>query len=135
MDDDGVLHFSTDFVFADSRDNPPRDMKAYAREQDEWNKKLIRDMVNHVWKNRDPNPSKAIRYLAMAEIITCAEPYDHAEHFWSTMMFEYIPHYERYASQLKKPFGYDPSKMIRPMVGGGVSVMPMPWPLPGEIKS
>lgn len=45
---------------------------------------------------------KAIRYLSMAEIITCAEPYEGAEQLWSSLMFEYLPHYERFSDQLKK---------------------------------
>jgi len=61
----------------------------------------------------------------MAEMIACAEPYDQAEQLWSTMMFDYIPHYEHYSSSLKKPYGYDPSKMIRPIVGDGISLMGM----------
>ena len=128
MDDDGVLHFSTDFEFPDSIENPPKDMKAQERENDEWNRKLIRDLVKEIWGKRNYHPSKAIRYLATAEMMSCAEPYECAEEFWSTMMFHFIPHYERYASQLKKPFGFDPSKMTRPVVRGGMSVMPCtPW--------
>lgn len=128
MDDDGVLHFSTDFKFADSLDNPPKDVKALEQEYEEWNLKLIRDLVKEVWKNRNQHPSKAIRYLAMAEMITCAEPYECAEDLWTTMMFHFIPHYERYSSQLKKPYGFNPSKMTRPFVAGGMSLMPcMPW--------
>ena len=115
MDDEGLLHLSTDFEFADSRDNPPADVMAHMAKTDDLNKRAIRSLINELWKNRNQHPAKAIRYLAMAEIIACAEPYDHAEHFWSTMMFEYIPHYEKMASDLKRPFGYDPSKMMRPI--------------------
>ena len=55
--------------------------------------------------------------LQMGEIISCAEPYDNAEQLWSTMMFSFIPHYERYSSSLKKPYGFDPSNIIRPISG------------------
>jgi hypothetical protein len=39
------------------------------------------------------------------------------------MMFDYIPLNEKFASDLKRPFGYNPDKMIRPITGvfpGGV---------------
>lgn len=135
MDDEGLLHLSTDFEFADSRDNPPSDMAAHVAELDDLHKRTIRSLVNEVWKNKNHHPCKAIRILAMAEIIACAEPYDHAEHFWSTMMFDYIPHYERLASGLKKPFGYDPSKMIRPISCGFPGGIP-PFPFGfGKTKS
>ena len=126
VDEDGQMSFSTDFEFADSVDNPPSDLMALMAKNDDLNKKAIRGMVDQIWKKRDQHASKAIRYLAMAEIMACAEPYDHAEQFWWTMMFSYIPHYEKLANKLKRPFGYDPSKMIRPVsFGGGTSVMPM----------
>ena len=115
MDDDGLLHFSTDFEFADSRDNPPSDMKAHELEMDDLNRRAIRSLVKELWGNRNQHPGKAIRIISMAEIIACAEPYDHAENFWSAMMFDYIPRYEKLASALKKPYGYDPSGMIRPI--------------------
>ena len=127
MDDDGQLHLSTDFVFADNVANPPIDMKAEKAKNDEYNKKAIRGLIDYLWRKREFHASKAIRYLAMAEIMACAEPYEHAEEFWSTMMFSYIPHYENYANKLKRPFGYDPSKMTRPLVGGGTSMMPINW--------
>lgn len=135
MDDEGLLHLSTDFEFADSRDNPPSDITAHMAELDDLHKRAIRSLVNEVWKNRNQHPSKAIRILAMAEIIACAEPYDHAEQFWSTMMFDYIPGYEKLASSLKKPFGYDPSRMIRPVSGvftGGIPPFPFGF---GKTKS
>lgn len=135
MDDEGLLHLSTDFEFEDSRDNPPADVMEYMTKHDDLNRRAIRSLVTEIWKNRNPNLGKAIRCLAMAEIIACAEPYDHAEHFWSAMMFDYIPKYEKLASSLKKPFGYDPSKMIRPITGVFPNGMP---PIPfgfGKTKS
>ena len=117
MDDDGNMHFSTDFQFPDSVENPPVNMEEYKQEHDQLTRKLMRGLVQEVWKKRSFNPSKAIRYLAMAEIIACAEPYEVAEEFWSTMMFSYIPNYEKFASKLKRPFGYDSRKMKRPVTG------------------
>lgn len=135
VDDNGMLHLSTDFEFADSLDNPPSDLMDYMARQDDLNKRVISSMIDELWKNRNQHPSKAIRILAMAEILACAEPYDHAEHFWSCMMFDYIPHYEKLASSLKKPFGYDPSKMIRPIsysFPGGMNISPFGF---GKTKS
>lgn len=117
MDDEGLLHLSSDFEFADTHDNPPSDLKIFAAEMDDLHRRAIRSLVTETWKNKNQNPSKAIRFLAMAEIIACAQPYDHAEHFWSAMMFDYIPKYEKLATGLKKPFGYDASKIIRPVTG------------------
>ena len=128
VDDDGNLNFSTDYVFADFVENPPADMKAHEKENDRLNRQLICGMVNAMWKERNYHVSKAIRYLSMAEIITCAEPYDNAEHFWSAMMFDYIPYYEKFSTELKKPYGFNPSKMIRPMTFGsfpGCGAMPV----------
>lgn len=137
MDDEGLLHFSTDFEFADTRDNPPPDLMELTAQSEDLDKRLIRSMVTEVWKNRNVHPSKAIRYLAMAEIIACAEPYDHAEQFWTTMMFGYIPCYEKLASSLKMPFGYDPSKINRPIsLSSPKGLPPFMFPLGfGKAKS
>lgn len=125
MDDEGQFHFSTDFQFPDSKDSPSMDLKAYESEFDDLTKRLIRGIVEEMWGKRNQHPFKAIRHLAMAEIVSCAEPYDNAEHFWSTMMFDYIPSYEKMASKLKKPFGYDPSNIIRPITMGSCGMMPI----------
>jgi len=110
MDDNGELHMSTDCVFADSIENPPEDLAAYEKEMDQLHRKAIRGVVNAVWKEKKLDVSKAIRYLSMAEIITCAEPYEGAEELWYAMMFDYLPYYERYSDRLKIPYGYNPVK-------------------------
>ncbi len=124
VDDEGNLHLSTDYEFADSVENPPTDLKTYEAENDRLCRQTIRGVINALWKERNIHVNKAIRYLSMAEIISNAEPYDCAEHFWDAMMFDYIPNYEKYSSKLKTPYGYDPSKMIRPIqigpFGGGI---------------
>ena len=117
VDDDGEMLFSTDFEFADSVESPPKDLDEEAKLLDQRYRQVMRGLINAVWRDHNLNVSKAIRYLSMAEIISCAEPYEVAELFWSTTMFHFIPHYEKYSSSLKKPYGYDPSKIIRP-VGG-----------------
>lgn len=121
VDDDGEMLFSTDFEFSDSLESPPLDLDEEAKIADQRYRQVMRGLVNAIWRDRNLNVSKAIRYLSMGEIISCAEPYDNAEQLWSTMMFSFIPHYEKYSSSLKKPYGFDPSKIIRP-VGG---VFPM----------
>lgn len=121
MDDDGALHMSTDFTFVDDIDNPPADIAQYAKEADKMHRTAIRAMVETMWKDRNLNVSKAIRYLSMAEVMACAEPYDNAEHLWSALMFDYIPYYEKFANKLKTPYGYDPTHIIRPITMGNPS--------------
>lgn len=127
VDDDGNLHLSTDYEFADSVENPPTDMKKHQEECDLLFRQTIRGVVNALWKERKLNVSKAIRFLSMAEIISDVQPYDNAEQLWSAMMFEYIPQYEKFSAQLKRPYGFNPSKVIHPMTFGSFptcSVMP-----------
>ena len=128
VDDEGNLHLSTDYEFADSVENPPVDMKQYQEESDLLFRQTIRGVVNALWKERKINVSKAIRYLSMAEIISDVQPYDNVEQLWSAMMFDYIPQYEKFSAQLKTPYGFNPSKVIRPMTFGSFprsSVMPV----------
>lgn len=71
-------------------------------------KNLIRSLVECLAQGPRTGPipvSSAIRLLSMAEIIACAQPY---------MMFETIPHYEKYAEKVKKEQGIHPGKVIRP---------------------
>lgn len=117
VDDNGDLHLSTDYKFHDSVENPVTDIKLAKKEEDANHRKLIRGLVNALWKERNYNVSKAIRYLSMTEIMACAEPYQQAEEFWYTMMFDYIPYYESFATGLKIPFGYDPTIIVRPITG------------------
>lgn len=132
MDDNGELHFSTDFEFADSVERPPKDLKEFEKVFDRYNKGAIRGLINAVWKERNQDVAKAIRYLSMAEIITCAEPYEGVEQLWHSMMFDYMPHYERYSDQLKVPYGYNPSKKIRPLaVDSKKGIVSLPFKMPG----
>ena len=41
MDENGQLHISTDFTFADEIENPPKDKKKHAKEMDELFRKTI----------------------------------------------------------------------------------------------
>lgn len=116
MDDEGQLHMSTDFDFADEIENPPKDRAAFLREMDQLFKTTTAGMVNAMWKERKLNVSKAVRLLSMAEVLSCADPYDNAEGLWSALMFDYIPNYEAYANKLKIPFGFRPERMQRPLI-------------------
>ena len=51
MDDDENMHFSTDFQFPDSVENPPVNMEEYEREHDQLTRKLMKGLVQEVWKN------------------------------------------------------------------------------------
>lgn len=130
MDDDGLLHVSTDFEFPDSVVSPPGELAKRAGEMEDLNKKAIRSLITEAWKNRNYHPSKAIRILAMAEIMACAQPYENAEEFWRVMMFDYIPHHEKFASNLKRPFGFNASEVVRPIKVGGPELITsiFPWP-------
>ena len=99
VDEDGSLHFSTDYEFPEG-DVSQEEMSIYL----ERSRKAIGGLVDEGWKNSNHHPSKAIRCLAMAEIMACAEPYERAEEFWSTMMFGYIPYFEKYAAKLKNKY-------------------------------
>ena len=93
-------------------------------EYDLFFKKLLARMTDIIWKDRNVLISKVIRILSMAEICACAEPYEHAEEFWSTMMFHCIPHFEEYADSLKRKFGDNPDSKHRPFTVGE-------WPAAG----
>lgn len=117
VDDNGEMHLSTDFKFHDSIENPVTDIEQEVKEVDATHRQTIRGVVNAMWKEHNLNISKAIRYLSMAEMLSCAEPYQQAEEFWYTMMFDHIPYYESFATGLKIPYGYDHTKMVRPITG------------------
>lgn len=125
VDENGHLTLYTDFEFYDAVENPAPSKKAAKKQLDSISRMAIEGMVPVIWRDRNYRVSKAIRYLSQAEVITCAEPYDNAEHLWSALMFDYIPHYEKFADGLKIPYGYDPSRIIRPIIGGnGLSAIP-----------
>ena len=92
-------------------------------------KKLIRSLVECFARGPRTGPipvSSAIRLLSMAEIIACAQPYSQMEELWSHMMFETIPHYEKYAEKVKKEQGIHPGKVIRPQtIIPGTSAFPL----------
>lgn len=115
VDDEGNYHISTDYVFLDEIENPPQDSKDVMSECDKYLRQTIKGVTEAMWRDKNNNISKAIRYLSMSEVISCAEPYDEAENFWFSMMFGFIPSYEEYSTKLKRPYGYDSSKMIRPI--------------------
>ena len=109
VDDDGKYHFSTDETF-EGIPSP----KVFDKEF----KHLLHDMTEFMWKNKEQRFSQAVRMVAMAEILGCAQPYEHAEEFWSLMMFHTIPQFEKFAAAIKKPYGFDDRAVTRPIVGG-----------------
>ena len=112
IDDNGEFHIESQFDFSRifDLDNP----KGY----DEINRSAMKAFSECIWKDRNNCPSYAVRLLSMAEIAATAEPYDMAEQFWSTMMFSYIPHYENYCDRIKKPYGFNPKLVTRPVTVG-----------------
>lgn len=125
VDDKGHLTLHTDFDFYDDVKNRPPSLSAIKKENDKYNRMLIEGVVPALWRDHNYQVSKAIRYLSMAEVISCIEPYDNAEQLWYSLMTGYIPHYEKFADKLKIPYGYDPSKIIRPKVFDGSTIMQM----------
>ena len=102
-------------------------MDAYDRKL----RQLVHDLTEFMWKHKDQQVSQAVRSLAIAEILGCADPYDHAEEFWSLMMFHTIPQFEHFAAAIKRRYGFDDRSVTRPYIGGtlpeGIS-FPIPQP-------
>lgn len=67
-------------------------------------KSMIAKMVKIIWGEKNTGLSKLVRFLSMAEMCACAEPYSQAEEFWSIMMFSLIPRIEDYAKQEKQKY-------------------------------
>lgn len=133
VDEDGKFHFSTEEVFFTEEEfasEPHKTRAAHMKEYENKLKGLIHDMTEFMWKNKDQRFSQAVRMVAMAEILGCAQPYEHAEEFWSLMMFHTIPHFEAFAAAIKKPYGFDDRAVTRPLVGGplvgGPDIMAFP---------
>lgn len=112
IDDNGQLHIDTEMDFSSilSLDQPALGEPLI--------KSAIKAFAECIWKNRDNEPSKAVRLLSMAEIAATAEPYEMAEEFWATMMFSYLPHYEKFCTKVKSPYGFNPKQVIRPLTFG-----------------
>jgi hypothetical protein len=117
VDDDGTFHFSTDEQFSE---------KLTPQLFDREFRQLLHDMTEFMWQNKEQKVSQAVRMVAMAEILGCAQPYEHAEEFWSMMMFEIIPHYEGLAGDIKRPYGFENRSVTRPRVfAPGSQVFPV----------
>ena len=121
VDEDGRFHFSTDESFTTEEEFAAEDTLAKAAHMNEYENmltRLIRDMTEFMWRNRDQRVSQAVRMVAMAEILGCAQPYEHAEEFWSLMMFHTIPQFEKYAATIKRRHGFSDRTVSRPYIGG-----------------
>lgn len=80
-------------------------------------RKMIREVVRTMWGDQDRGIafSFIVRILSMAEICSCAEPYQRLEEFWMTMISTTIPMMENYSDALKVQFGDEPWKKVRPL--------------------
>lgn len=112
VDDDGAMHFSTDV----SLDSDLKDMMNHPEKMEKLVRRGTKGIVDNCWKDKDPRVNSAIRILSICEMMSCAEPYEQVEDFWFSMMHEVIPFFEAYSDKLKRPYGYDPSKKMRPKV-------------------
>jgi hypothetical protein len=143
VDEDGKFHFATDETFVSEEEFAAEDCSAKVGHIQECDRKLtqlVHDLTDFMWRNQDQRISQAIRLIAMAEILGCAQPYERAEEFWSLMMFHTIPQLERFAAGIKKAYGFDDRKVTRPLVGGawagGPDVMAFPFqPSLGKMDS
>ena len=121
VDEDGKFHFSTEEEFVTEEvfaAENPRAQMGHVKECDKRLKQLVHDMTEYMWKTKDQGICQAVRMVAMAEILGCAQPYERAEEFWSLMMFHTIPQFEKFAAAIKKPYGFDDRAVTRPIVGG-----------------
>ena len=138
VDEDGKYHFSTEEVFTTEDEFASQDSQGQAVLMDEYDRelrRLIHDLTEFMWKDKDQQVSQAIRSLAIAEILGCAEPYEHAEEFWSLMMFHTIPQFEHDAASIKKRYGFDDRSVTRPYVcSPEVFSFPIPQPA-GKVVS
>ena len=137
VDEDGKFHFSTDEAFTTEDEFAAEDSLSKAAHMNEYETRLrtlVHDLTEFMWRNKDQQVSQAVRMLAIAEILGCAQPYEHAEDFWSLMMFHTIPQFEDYAASIKKRYGFDGRGVNRPLVGGplvgGPDIMAFPIPQP-----
>ena len=121
VDEDGKFHFSTDEVFISEEEFAEEDSLSKAAHMSEYENmlsRMIHDMTEYMWRNKEQRVSQAVRMVAMAEILGCAQPYEHAEEFWSLMMFHTIPQFEKYAASIKRRYGFDDRAISRPYIGG-----------------
>lgn len=109
MDEQGNMTLHSDFDFS-KMGEPGKE-----KEVEQLLRKSMECLIRTVWKENDQNGSKAIRILSMAEVASCADPYMQAEELWGSLMFSYLPHYEKFCEKLKKPYGFDPSLVNRPV--------------------
>lgn len=121
VDDDGKFHFSTEEAFTTEHEFAAEDDRGQAVLMDAYDRqlrRLVHDLTEFMWKNKDQQVSQAVRSLAIAEIIGCAEPYQRAEEFWDLLTFHSIPQFEHYAAAIKRRYGFDDRSVNRPFIGG-----------------
>ena len=115
LDDEGTFHFVSERPLGKKQDQAAFDQEF---------RKLLHDITEFMWQNRDQQVSQAIRMVSMAEMLGSSQPYEQAEEFWSLMMFDTIPQYESYAASIKD------RKVIRPTVlSPGTTMFPASIPL------
>ena len=114
MDENGKVEITTDNEQLLDRFASPTNHKLTKQ----FLKELMTAVVHKMWGEKNTCLSKAVRLLSMAEVCSCAEPYQQAEDFWSTMMFGFIKDSEKMINPLKEMYGFNPRIVERPIVGG-----------------
>jgi hypothetical protein len=137
VDENGTYHFSTEDEFVTEEEFAAGDIPAKTEHMNACQSRLtqlVHDLTEYMWKTKDQSVSQAVRLLATAEILGCAQPYERAEEFWSMMMFHTIPQFEDFAAAIKRPYGFNDRGVTRPIVGGplvdGRDIMAFPIPQP-----
>ena len=121
VDEDGQFHFSTEEVFTTEEEFAAEDGRGQAVLMEEYDcqlRRLVHDLTEFMWKNKDQQVSQAVRSLAIAEVMGCADPYERAEEFWGLMTFHTIPQFEHFAAAIKRRYGFDDRSVNRPYIGG-----------------
>lgn len=121
MDEDGKFHFSTEEEFITEEEFAAKDRLSQVglmQESDRLLRHLINDLTEFLWRSKDQQISHAVRLLAVAEIMACADPYDRAEEFWGLMIFHTIPQFEHEAAAIKRQYGFNDRSVSRPWIGG-----------------
>lgn len=91
------------------------------KEFDRQMKEMISKMTKLIWGEKSTGVTKLIRFISMAEMCACAEPYSQAEEFWGNMMFSLIPRLENYCKKEKRKYAKYSGASQRPINMGGFS--------------
>lgn len=81
--------------------------------------RIIDELVKTIFEQNlnDSSASQIIRCLTIANISADAQPYQHIEELWSTMVFSFLPRKEKGYRKMKEERGIV-ADVIEPVTGG-----------------